>query len=206
MKKKPLAFTILELLIVIGILCILAVVTMPSVLSSLQGIKITQGTQVVLDQITLARQLALSRNRGIETRFYGYKDSSDADGKTHFQGIQNFELQDDGTAKPLGKMVRLPSGIILDASQTLSTLLSSSRVKQWTANDTQISLPQIGTSYDVRSVVFRPDGCTDLAPNGQFWFVTLHAENAGDNLAALTKNFSLIQIDPWTGGASVFRP
>lgn len=206
MSKKPSAFSLLELLIVIAILALLAVLAVPTLSSALQGIKITQGTQLLLDQITLARQLATSKNRAIETRFYSFTEPSTPGGKKAYQAFQNFELLDDGTAKPLGKIVRLPSGTILDSGGQLSSILGSARTKQWTATDTKISLPQINTAYDACAVVFRPDGCTDLNASGPFWFITLHAENDGDNLTSLPKNFSLVQIDPWTGSTSLFRP
>lgn len=206
MKKKRLAFSLLELLIVMAILALIAVLTMPALSSAMQGYRITQGTQILLDQITLARQLALSKNRAVETRIYSYKDPSVPGSERFFRAVQNFELQDDGTAKPLAKMVRLPSETILDSSSSLSPLLSSSRSKQWTSTDTQTSLPEIGTAYDTRVIVFRPSGYTDIPANGQSWFITLHAANAGDNLSSLPKNFSIIQIDPWTGRTYVFRP
>lgn len=206
MKKKLSAFSLLELLIVIAILGLLAVITVPALSSAMQGIKITQGTQLLLDQFTLARQLAVSKNRAVETRLYSYADPSIPGSSKSYRGVQNFELLDDGTAKPLDKMVRLPSELILDSSASLSPLLSASRAKQWTATDTQTRLPDIGTSYDTRAIVFRPNGYTDLAVGGQTWFVTLHTANAGDNLSALPPNFSVIQIDPWTGRTSIFRP
>ncbi len=206
MKKKLAAFSLLELLIVIAILGLLAVLTVPALSSSMKGIKITQGTQLLLDQITLARQLALSKNRAVETRIYSYEDASIPGGKKSYRAMQNFELLDDGTVKPLDKMVRLPAEVILDSSATLSPLLGSSRAKQWTGTDTKTPLPGINTAYDTSAIVFRPNGYTDLPAGGQSWFLTLHAANDGDNLSAPPKNFSIIQIDPWTGRTSVFRP
>lgn len=206
MKNQRQAFSLLELLIVMAILALLAVLTLPALSSSLQGIKITQGTQILIDQITLARQQALSKNRAVETRIYSFKDPSSPGSQKSYRAVQNFEIQDDGTAKPLEKMVRLPSGVILDSGSSLSPLLSSSRAKQWLPTDPQISLPGISTDYDTRVIVFRPNGYTDLPAGGQSWFLTLHSENEGDSLSALPKNFSTVQIDPWTGRTSIFRP
>jgi len=205
-KRKRRAFTLIELLVVMALIVLLAVLTMPAVSSTLSGIKVTQGTQTFLDQVTLARQLALSQNRAVETRIYSYIDPAIPGGKKAFRAIQNFELEDDGTAKPLDRMKKFPPDIILDTAASLSSLLGPSRIKQWTTNDTKVTLAGIGTSYDANAIVFRPDGSTDLPAGGQSWYVTLHSENMGDGLASLPKNFSLIQIDPWTGRTYVFRP
>lgn len=206
MKAQRAAFSLLELLVVVAILSILMVLTMPSLNSTLRGLQLTQGTQTILDQISLARQSAISKNRVVEIRFYRFADPSGPASQQGYRAVQSFELQDDGTAKPLDRMRRLPEGIILDSSAALSPLLGATRAKQWTTNDTRIPLPQIGVNYETRAVRLRPDGSTDLPVAGQPWFVTLHYENKGDNLGSLPDNFAMIQIDPWSGQTLLFRP
>lgn len=200
------AFSLMELLVVMAIIAILAAAIVPAMNSSLQGYRMTQGAQTIVDQLSLARQAAASRNRVIETRFYSLADSSTGDTSRKYRALQNFELREDGSAAPLDRIVRLPQGIILDSGGALSPLLGNSRMKQWSGNDTQVNLPGVGTSYDTRVIRLRPDGSTDLSAASQPWFLTLHAENAGDGLTALPKNFATIQVDPWTGRAALFRP
>ena len=200
------AFSLMELLVVIAIIAILAAVALPAMNSSLQAFRMTQGTQMVADQLSQARQVAATRNRVVETRFYGWVEASSGDTVRKFRGLQNFELREDGAAVPLDRMVKLPQGIILDGGAQLSPLLGSARTKQWTSNDQQVNLPGVGTSYETRAIRLRPDGSTDLAAAAQPWFLTLHAENAGDNLSAPPKNFAMIQIDPWTGRSALYRP
>jgi len=200
------AFSLLELLVVVAILSILMTLILPAMNSTLQGLHLTQGTQMILDQLSLARQVAISKNRVVEMRFYRLVDPSAAAGRQGYRAVQSFELQDDGTAKPLDKIRRLPEGIILDSGDTLSPLLGTARAKVWTTNDTQVPLPQIGTSYNTSAVRLRPDGSTDLPVAGQPWFATFHYENKGDALPSLPANFAMIQIDPWNGQTLLFRP
>lgn len=205
-SRVPRGFSLIEILVVLAALMVLAALTMPAVTSTLQANNLTQGTQTVLDQISLARQVATSKNRVVETRFYRFADAAAGAPDERFRAVQNFELQDDGTAVPLDRMRRLPQGVILDGGSTLSPLLGEARAKQWTAGDPQISLPGIGTAYEARVVRLRPDGSTDLPVSSQPWFATLHHENKGDNLSSLPPNFAMIQIDPWTGQSLLHRP
>ncbi len=205
-SRLPRGFSLVEMLVVLAIFAILAVLTMPAVSSTLQANALTQGTQTVLDQLSLARQFATSKNRVVEMRFYRFADPAGGAPDKKFRAVQNFELQDDGSAVPLDRLRKLPQGVIIDAGGTLSTMMGASRTKQWTATDTQAALPGIGTDYEVRAVRLRPDGSTDLSAATSPWFLTLHHENKGDNLASLPPNFAMLQIDPWNGQTMLYRP
>lgn len=202
MKRVPRGFSLVELLIVVAMVAILSVLTITALGSSMRATRLTQGTQQVLDQFHLARQFALTRNRTVETRFYQFTNESDRG----WQAMQNFELKEDGTVEPLGRMVRLPEGVLLGASAELSPLLVANRAKIWTATDPQISLPTVGTAYATRKLRFHPDGSTDLPVGGNHWFVTLHSDEKNETLTALPPNFSLIQVNPWTGRPQLYRP
>ena len=69
------AFSLVELLVVVAVIAIVAGFAVPAVTTMLKGSQLTQGSQTVVDQIALARQTALSRNRSIEVRFYKFADS-----------------------------------------------------------------------------------------------------------------------------------
>ena len=77
--KAPLsnarAFSLVELLVVISVIAIIAGFAVPAVTTMIRGSALAQGSQNIADQIVLARQLALSRNRSVEVRFYKFGDS-----------------------------------------------------------------------------------------------------------------------------------
>ena len=105
----------------------------PAATTIVKGSGLTQGSQMVGDQLGLARQTALSRNHPVEVRFYQFSDP-DVPGEVggnpdagRFRAMQLFEVPDSGVARPLDKIGRLPASIMMDAGATLSTLLDVDR-------------------------------------------------------------------------------
>ena len=239
MKTKPQfsaarAFSLIELLVVIAVIAIIAGYAVPAVTSMLKGSQLTQGSQMVIDQIALARQTALSRNRSVEVRFYKYADpetpGEDVEKKETWllHGLQTFEILDNGAALPIGPIQRLPTNVIMSEG-VLSTLISgrttdpSKKFTDPTDSDPKIpGLPSNLTTkaqYVYAALRFLPDGSTDLPPTG-----TVSGENKGDswyitlvnpkdvNATALgvkngeAANYFTLQIDPVTGSTRSYRP
>jgi uncharacterized protein (TIGR02596 family) len=209
------AFTLVELLVVLGIIAILAVLTVPAVLSSIRGSQLSQAAQQVVNEVDFAHRTALTQNRTVEVRFYqfaragmpGEVAATPATGK--FRAVQCFQYDASGNATQLDKVQMLPGTIIMDSNSTLSSLLGASQAKatsSWTAGDPKLSLPVVGTSYNVCAFDFQGGGATTLSPIGTQWFITLHSSLDGDNLAALPKNFFTLQIDALNGRMQSFRP
>ena len=210
-------FSLVELLVVLGVVAILAGLTAPSIISSMRGSTLNQGAQKVTNELMVARQTALARNHAVEVRFYqiakagsaGETAGSPATGK--FRAMQSFIFDDAGNATAIDKVQWLPDGIIIDAGGTLSTLFNTSldptMKKTWgAAGGPPISLPTVGTAYNALAFQFLPDGSTNLKLIAQQWFLTLHSLSLGDNLAALPKNFFMLQIDPLNGHVQNYRP
>lgn len=206
-------FTLIELLVVLAIIAILATLTAPAILSSLHGTELTQGAQIVRDEMEMARQTALTQNQFIEVRFYrvakpgmpGETVGSPATGK--YRGLQSFSFDTTGKASAIDMIRWLPGTVIMDSNGTLSSLLGASQQKSWTTLDPQVSLPTQGTAYSACAFQFRPDGSTNLTPAiGVQWFVTLHDGLKGDNFTTLPSNFSTLQIDPLNGHVQSYRP
>jgi len=199
--------SLLELLVVMAIIGLLAVLVVPSAGVLTRGTSVTQAADNVEATLRLARQYAKARNRQIECRFYKYVNPEmPGSPPSAFLGIQIFLIDEGGVAEPLGKLQRLPKGILLDSSQTLSPLLSDARLAMsWTAAIPQPSLPRIGTSYGCQAFRFRPNGSTNLPPDTN-WFFTLNGISDGDNLSEPPANYATIQIDPISGSLTTYRP
>ena len=210
-SRRCRAFTIIELLVVVAIMLTLAALSLPALHSLLPASQLAQASQMLENGIGLARQTALARNALVEVRLYRVADpemagetaGNPATGK--YRAFQAFVYNDAGTATPLTKPQYFPKLIVADANATLSPLLAAAQAKAWSASDPQPPLPRVGTSYTACVFAFQPDGSTNLAV-GQTWFVTVHPLEGGDNLGALPKNFTLLQVDPVNGHVQEYRP
>ena len=73
-SKLRAAFSLVELLVVITIIAIIAGFAVPAVTGIMRGSALTQASQLLTDQLSMGRQLALSKNRAVEVRIYKYAD------------------------------------------------------------------------------------------------------------------------------------
>ena len=201
------------MLTVIAVISVLLVLVVPATSTMFRGTQISQATDSLTAQLTLARQEALTRNQTVEVRFYQYA----ATGTTQrYCAMQCFELLDSGTYVPLGKVQPLPPNILFDAgtadtAKTLSSILSAatgptSVPALTTGAALKVSLPQPGLQYNAASFQFYRDGSTNLPATGGTWFLTLHNIIDGDALSAPPHDFSSVQIDPSNGHLHTFRP
>ena len=222
------AFSLIELIVVISVLAIIAAFSVPAVTSLLQGSSLTQASQMLVDQVNLARQFALSKNTVVEVRFYRYSDP-DIPGedvtkpdKGRFRALQVFEILPTRAALPLGKLEELPISVILNANRDkpaegFSSIVDKGKLEtqeQFGQNDPYyLSLPElprgIKKQYEFVAFKFMPDGSTTLSPTG-LWFLTLHGANdrpskEGGGVRP-PANFFTLQIDPVTGTTKVYRP
>lgn len=226
-------FSLIELMVVMLIIGIVAAFVVPATSNILKGSQMTQGSQILYDQISLARQYALSKNHPIEVRFIRYADPEvvgevDASGSSqpangNFRAVQIFETLDaidpatnDFVRVPLDKPAVLPQSIVMNKA-ALSTLLHEAGSAP-TAPTTGSASPRdpqmprkVGTNYDFVYFRFMPDGSTNLPAKSStdangVWYVTL--QNINDNTTATTppNNFYTIQVDPVSGALKQFRP
>jgi uncharacterized protein (TIGR02596 family) len=198
------AFSLMELVVVIAIIAIIAAFTVPQAGQILKGSTLTQGSTILVDQMRLAREFALTKNSKVEVRFYQFADP-ETPGETltdpttgQFRAMQVFQVVNvtqglgEGTVQgervlPLDKVQMLPQGVIMElyaANSTsqpgaaASTLLTCSTPIKGTAEATGLQLPRgVGSNYNYVSFRFLQDGSTNLAPTGTVWYMTMHNFN-----------------------------
>jgi uncharacterized protein (TIGR02596 family) len=129
MNHRRSAFSLVELLIVVAIIGIIAGFGVPAVQGVLRGSALTQASSQLTDNLALARQHAISRNRTVEVRFYRFGDP-EVPGETasdpssgSFRALQYFEVNETGVSVPIGKYQRFPDTMMMNAGERLSTLL-----------------------------------------------------------------------------------
>lgn len=184
----------------------------PSAAGVLKGNALTTGGILVEQALTQARQLALTKNHRIELRFLSYIDPSSAISDARIQGVQIYEIDDNGTVLPVGRLQHLPEGIAVNTSSSLSNLISdASRQKSFgSSKDPKSPLPGNISNYSATYVQFLPDGSTDLSTSGGGdsgkWYLTLQASTDNISSATVPKNFITIQVDPVSGTLKSLRP
>lgn len=209
-------FSLIELLVVMGIITIVISFALPASIGIMRGSGLTQAAQLITEQVSLARQQALSRNRSIEVRFYKYGDpESPGEDATNpdtgrFRATQCFEISEYGSATPLGKVYKFSASVFVDEGEYSTLISDSSQLPLKEAKGVDIALPGgVERNYKYVAFRFQPDGSTNLPPvggqaNGN-WFITLL--NVGDEKKEIEKiNFFTLQIDPVSGSTKSYRP
>jgi len=227
--RRSAAFTLIEMIAVISIIAIITVFVVPAATTILKGSQLTQASTIITDQISLARQQALTKNCMVEVRFVrfgdpeqpGEKASTPMTGK--FRALEVMQVLPSGVSVPLGKVQILPTSIMMaftegqtatgNSNSNFSTLLSTGSgtapLYTTTPPNTDPDLPRgIKKSYNYYSFRFLPDGSTNLLPTVQ-WYVTLinrndEAKLSGTGIQSI--NFFTLQLDPVSGATRSYRP
>lgn len=191
-------FSLVELLLVIGIISIILAFVVPAADHALRGSSLAQSGQMVGDQIAAARQIAVARNRTIYVRFYELPGEG-VNEERAFCAVQLLAQNEDGTVDPVSKVNRLHENVCILDTATYSTLIAGSP-------DTGSETVQ-GRSANYVGFRFLPDGSTDLSPTGaDGWFLTLVNRGEPVSGSEIPGNFYTIRLNPRTGQTRVFRP
>jgi uncharacterized protein (TIGR02596 family) len=190
--------TLVEMLLVIAIVALLVALVTPAINGIASSNNLASAEQLILGEINLGRQAALTQSLPVEVRFYNF--TGPAGDPAAFRAMQIYQIQADGTYTPLDKVQKLPTGIIMldNGSNLYSTLLQSPTAAQ----ATDPTIPGV-SSYKIARFSFEPDGSTRLNIT-QSWHLTI-AKWTG-NSGTISPNFATIQVDPLNGTTRLFRP
>jgi len=211
---KARAFSLIEMMVVVAIIAIVATFAVPAVGSVVNNSRLTQAASLLSNQLSYARQYAMTRNRSIEVRFIRFQDpeavpsDGSTTGSTQFHAIQLLEVQDGGATISIGKIEFLPDATVLcaDARSSLLNGETASQIAKVPAPGVDAPLPRgVEMHYDYVSFRYLPDGSTNLAANHN-WFVTAVAAKDQLRSTKLPANFFILQIDPVNGITRPFRP
>lgn len=211
---RPHAFSLGELLGVMAICAILAALAVPAFQQIGTSSTLNAAGQSVVDVFTLARQIALTRNRPVEVRIYKLPAPEQPTGTpTQYRALQIL-LNNAGQLSPFAKPVYLSAPIVLSDNVKTSSLLPAPTdpiLPELTPLDGDPALPVVEKNYRYRKFQFQSDGSTDLPPSSSTadpaWFLSLHATREPVKATTgLPANFITVQLDPQTGGTKVYRP
>lgn len=203
-RQSRKGFTIIEMLVVVSIATLLMSVAANVATQVVEGNQLTQAGEMITDELRLARQTALARDRVVEVRFYKPSNANSFGEQPGVNAVQSFIFDDENSAAtPLKEIRTLPGAVKVSDDATLSTLIVPARLKSdWKEGDTQLALPDTGTDYSVYRIRFLPDGNTDLDAQ-QNWFLTLHNRREKQTPPP---NYVTIQVKAARGSVRTFRP
>lgn len=200
------AFSLIELMVTIGIIGLLAVLTLPALNSTLAATNLKTSGLTVVEDLTLARQAAQSRNLQVEVRFYklpGPAEGRDATPST-YRALQVFLIDENGGLRPLTRLNTFKGTVVLSTAAAESGLLADAGQAHEETTPTNEDPPLGGYGRNYRYVAFRftPGGSTDLSAGKNF--VTLVA--ADGQTAGGGASFYTVQVDRINGSVRSIRP
>ena len=173
------AFSLIELLAVMAVIGMLATLSLVAMNGIREGRDLNQASSLVLDQLSLARQSALSKNARVRWLIISAPDSRNGD-PAAFRRTQLELFSPAARAwQPLGRAITFPTAILADPKNSTNILTNSA-------------------AGATNAVTFLANGRPDLNPNNVFSLTLSGARN--------TNNFITIQLDPVSGRCRTFQP
>lgn len=202
--KAAAAYSLVELIVVSGVVMLLTSLAVPSALDLLKAMRLNHAAAMIEERLTEARWLATSHNRDIEVRLYRTGNGL-SQGEASGHGMQLFKLNDLASPglKPETNAVQMvPEGMEDQVPFSVQFSINDEFTSLW-----KLPLQTEHSPKGPREYVafrYRPDGSTDLAED-QKWTLSLVSQPE-DDASRLSSNFVVFMIDPVTGHISSFRP
>lgn len=178
MMSRQSAFSLVELLVVLAVIALLATLTLSAVSGIQAGRTLSQGSSLIVDQFSLARQSALAKNARVRWQIRSVPDERNGDPAAFRRIALDFFDPVARAWKPLNRFVTFP--VTIKADPTRSTLLTNA------------------APGATNTVTFLANGRTTLNPNAIYSLTLSDGKN--------TDNFITVQLDPISGHCRIFQP
>lgn len=217
-KIVPRGFSLVEMMVVLGVVGLLLAFSAPSLFSLITANTLSGEGSILRNQLTYAQQIAVSKSADVEVRFFKFADDSAAQMEEEFRAFQLFQFDREGEMVPISGFFRVRPPVAFNEKH--STLLKSSASATQTDKQYGFVSPQEGraevpvgvggeeVTVDYISFRFRPDGSTDLpfrSDSDDTWYITL-VQGEGAKNENNPSNYVCLQVNPYNGQVSEFRP
>lgn len=212
-SRRSKGFTLIEMMVVVAMIALIVAAVAPMVFGTLISTRLSSAGETLAGQISLAHQIAVSRNMTVEVRFYEYDDPEAPGSGSAVRAVAIMQASETGQTSQMGKQLTdtyyLPSGIAVGSSTSMSPLLATSAVRS-EADREKIIKRSPNARY--KAFQIRGDGSTNIEqimrneymPNKSY--ITLAEDRAIGDGQNVPKNFYAVQIDPVTGRTTSYRP
>ena len=203
-EKTARAFSLLELLLVLTVASILMGMGAIALTGTLNAYRLsTSATQLKAD-IMYAAQLAQSKNRPVEIRFFKHSYLKGGYTDEEFRSYQFVEQDpDSGEFRAISALRFLDPGIVILPNKKYSTILALP-ILDAKENETKIGkIGPFATRYKYIRMVFRADGSLALSADRQ-WAITLANGERGAKNTMLPPGFRCLVVNPVTASVMVY--
>lgn len=221
------AFSLIELLVVVGVIALLLTVSGPTMSAAFKGTKLNQGAEAVRNFLILAHQTAIKNNLPVEVRFYKYDDPETPETTEYILGYRMYLVklklsENDPTQQALQyvdparlgmtdevksnlSLTKLPPSVIISADDKQSTLMGAD-VSKGTEGMNNIEAGNESTQASYFAFQFRADGSVNL-PTNKKWFLTLMGRDEYIKGQEKTpSNFVCLQLNAYNGELRWLQP